>query len=169
MEGTAILNFIIALVLTVVAALLIRRHLLFVTKVSSLSMYPLLKPKQRLLTQRLYSFHDVRRGDIIVFYSSELQQDLIKRVIGLPGDVVDIRRDGAVYLNQKQLYEPYVGKTGGNSGRFIVPEGRYFMLGDNRAISKDSRRFKNPYISRKDMIGKAFLSFYPIHELKNLV
>ncbi len=165
MEDVVLLNLIIAVILAVVLALLIRRYLFFVIKVSSLSMYPLLKPKQRLLTKHLRSFNNVKRGDIIVFYSNELKQDLIKRVIGLPGDVVDIRKNGTVYLNQKKLDEPYVENPGGSSGIFIVPEGKYFMLGDNRAFSKDSRHFKEPFISQKDIIGKAFLSLYPIHEL----
>lgn len=165
MEDVVILNLVIAIVLVVVTALLIRRYLFFVIKVSSLSMYPLLKPKQRLLTKYLRSFNNVKRGDIIVFYSYEFKQDLIKRVIGLPGDVVEIRKNGTVNLNQRKLDEPYVENTGGSSGIFIVPKGKYFMLGDNRAFSKDSRHFKDPYISQKDIIGKAFLSLYPIHEL----
>lgn len=179
MEDVVILNLIIAVVLAVVTALLVRRYLFFVTKVSSLSMYPLIKPKQRLLTKYLHSFKNVKRGDIIVFYSYELKQDLIKRVIGLPGDVVDIRKEGTVYLNQKKLDESYVENPGGSSGIFTVPKGKYFMLGDNRAFSKDSRHFKDPYISQKDIIGKAILSLYPIqrvaggrfvcHTFKNIV
>ncbi|MHC1719888.1 MAG: signal peptidase I [Clostridiaceae bacterium] len=165
MEDIVILNFVIAVLLAMVTALLIRRYLFFVTKVSSLSMYPLLKPKQRLLTKYLQSFNNLKRGEIIVFYSYELKQDLIKRVIGLPRDIVDIRKNGTVYLNQKKLDETYVKNPGGSSGIFIVPEGKYFMLGDNRALSKDSRHFKDPFISQKDIIGKAFLSIYPIHGL----
>jgi len=165
MEEIKTLYFIGIVLVSVIAALFIRRYIFFVTKVSSLSMYPLLKPSQRLLTKYIYFFNHLKRGDIIVFYSKEYREDLIKRVIGLPGDVVDIRKNGEIYLNQTKLDEPYVENHGGRYGFFIVPEGKYFMLGDNRAFSRDSRHFKNPYISRKDIIGKAFLSLYPLHRL----
>lgn len=165
MDDIMILNFVGVVVLAMITALLIRRYIFFVTKVSSLSMYPLLKPDQKLLTRYLHSFNHLKRGEIIVFYSDEFKQDLIKRVIGLPGDVVDIRKDGAIYLNQKKQDEPYVENHGGSGGVFTVPEGKYFMLGDNRNFSKDSRHFKDPYILQKDIIGKAFLSLYPIHRL----
>lgn len=165
MEEIKTLYLIGIVLMAVIAALLIRRYIFFVTKVSSLSMYPLLKPDQKLLTRYLHSFNHLKRGDITIFYSKEYREDLIKRVIGLPGDVVDIRRNGVIYLNQTKLDEPYVENHGGRFGFFTVPEGKYFMIGDNRAFSKDSRHFKNPYISRKDIIGKAFLSLYPLHRL----
>jgi len=149
----------------VIAALFIRRYLLFVTKVSAFSMSPLLQPRQRLLTRRLHASSQIQRGDIVIFYCAELEKDLIKRVIGLPGDAVDIRQDGTVYLNQKKWEEPYMENPGGGSGLFIVPKGKYFVLGDNRAASQDSRHLSDPYISKKDMVGKAFLSLFPLQQL----
>ena len=165
MEDVRTPDLIGIVLVAVISALLTRRYIFFVTKVSSLSMYPLLKPNQRLLTKYMYSSNDVKRGDLIVFYSKEYREDLIKRVIGLPGDIVDIRKNGTIYLNQTKLDEPYVKNHGGSAGVFTVPEGKYFMLGDNRAFSKDSRHFIDPYVLRNDIIGKAFLSIYPLYRL----
>ncbi len=165
MEDVRTLNLIGIVLMAVIAALFIRRYIFFVTKVTSLSMYPLLKPNQRLLTQYLHSGNHLKRGDIVVFYSREYREDLIKRLIGLPGDVVEIRKNGAIYVNQSKLDESYVENHGGRFGFFTVPEEKYFMLGDNRAFSKDSRHFKDPYILKSDIIGKAFLSLYPLHRL----
>lgn len=165
MNDSILLKFIFVIILTAVVALLVRRYLFFTANVSSSSMYPLLKPGQRLLVKHFYTFNKVQRGDIIIFYSHELNQDLIKQVIGLPGDRIDIRENGTVYLNQKKLDEPYVENPSGSDGIFVVPKGKYFMLGNNRAFSQDSRHFKDPYIARKNIIGKAFLSLCPIHKL----
>lgn len=151
-----------AFLLAVLAALVIRRYILFVTKVSSFSMYPSLHPNQLLLTLHRHLFRRIQRGDIIVFYSSDFRQDLIKRVIGLPGDRIDIR-DGKVYLNHP------VGKLGDDCCTFLVPEGSYFVLGDNRLLSKDSRHFKDPYVPRKAVVGKVLYSLYPFHKLEKVM
>lgn len=165
MNESLFFNLITIILLAGVAAQFIRRYLFFVARVSSLSMSPLLKPKQRLLTKRLYAYNKVHRGDIVIFHSHELNQDVIKRVIGLPGDSIDIRENGTVYLNQKELDEPYTANPSGDGGNFIVPKGKYFMLGDNRTISQDSRHFEDPYIAQKDMVGKVFFSCYPFHRI----
>lgn len=165
MNESIALNLITTIVFSGVAALLTRRYIFFMARVSSFSMYPLLKPQQRLLAKRLDTCNKVHRFDIVIFHSHELNQALIKRVIGLPGDRIDIEKNGTVYLNQKELDEPYVANPGEGGGNFIVPEGKYFMLGDNRAISQDSRHFKDPYIVQKDMVGKAFCSCYPFRRL----
>lgn len=92
-----------------------------------------------------------QRGDIVTFWSDELDKLLVKRVIGLPGDEVSFR-EGYVYINGELLEEPYLtrqGATQSHGGResFVVPEGCLFFLGDNRANSNDARYWDQPFIS----------------------
>ncbi len=103
-----------------------------------------------------YVFHEPQRGDIVVFKSAELNEILIKRIVGLPGDTVSFY-DGYVYINDGLVYEEYIGKdveTNSNVQDFIVPDGCYFVLGDNRENSFDSRYWDNPYVAKKSIIGK---------------
>ena len=103
-----------------------------------------------------YVLHEPQRGDIVAFKSSELNKVLIKRIIGLPGDTVSFY-DGYVYINDGLVYEEYIGKdveTNSNVQDFIVPEGCYFVLGDNRENSYDSRFWNNPYVTKKSILGK---------------
>ena len=110
---------------------------------------------------------NIEHGDILVFYSEELNDTLIKRVIGLPGDKVDIV-NGKVTVNGVELEEDYVENNDAFSGSFIVPEGKYFFLGDNRAISYDARKWSNPYIEGKDIQGKAQIKVYPFSDFGSI-
>lgn len=158
---TAITTVAIALMI----ALFVRRFLLCVTLVSSHSMLPSLEPGYKILAARVYRFGKIKRGDILVFYSEEIRETMVKRVIGLPGDLVEIHRDGAVFIGGEKTREPYVQYAGGTAGSYRVPESKYFLLGDNRVKSKDSRHWRQPYISEKDIRGKAILCLYPLHRL----
>ena len=131
-----------------------RRWLFGWTSVTSHSMTPSLRPGQRLFTLRVWDIRRLRRGDIVVLRSAELGVDVIKRVIGLPGDRVHIDRDGTVAVNGIPLAEPYVAVPGGPGGRFHVPPGRLLVLGDNRAASSDSRRWVEPYLPQDDLRGR---------------
>ena len=82
----------------------------------------------------------------------------VKRVIGVPGDTVSFS-EGFVYINGSKLDEPYISQQTYSSKTFTVPEGCYFMLGDNRGDSKDSREWINPYVPKKEICGKVFLKF----------
>lgn len=108
----------------------------------------------------LFPFHPPRRGDVVVFQSPRAPaRDFIKRVIGVPGDVVEIR-NGKVYVNDKELEEPYVTNGDYSSARPLrVPQGSYYVLGDNRANSNDSRDW-GP-VSGDNIIGKAWLTYWP--------
>lgn len=154
MELTIVLNLSIAILAALAIALTVRKFLFFVTLVSSYSMYPALKPQGRVLTLRIYDFGKIKRGDILVFYSKEFKQTMIKRVIGLPEDLVEIREDGSVWVNQNKLEESYVQYGGGSAGTYRVPRQEYFLLGDNRAQSRDSRHWKSTTIPAKDITGK---------------
>lgn len=89
----------------------------------------------------------------------EPDRDLIKRIIGLPGEEVEIV-DGVTYINGKQLNESYINFDGGSYGPYVVPEGEYFMMGDNRPNSLDSR-FELGTVPRENIIGKAFSIVWP--------
>ena len=112
----------------------------------------------------VHVFGKPSRGDVIVFKSpNDPSRDFIKRVIGVPGDKVEIR-DSVVYVNDEALVEPYI--TGRNTcpcGPWEVPEGQYFVMGDHRNNSSDSRSFL--YVPEKDIIGKTWFSYWPPEEM----
>jgi signal peptidase I len=112
---------------------------------------------------RRYIFNPPQRGDIIVFTPPGSSSDpYIKRIIGLPGETVDIR-DGAVWVNDQRLEENYVSSStswrGGNQSPIVVPEGQFFVLGDNRENSSDSRSFGT--VPKDDIIGKSWVAYWP--------
>ncbi|MCL0053300.1 signal peptidase I [Dehalococcoidales bacterium] len=135
--------------------------------VVGISMEPTLEPEQRLLINKVvYKFDDPERGDVIVFHLPDRHQadPYIKRIIGLPGEVVEIK-DGEVYIHKPDgtvwlLDEPdYIEKTHRPFKGDIIPENEYFVLGDNRNNSTDSRNGWT--VNREDIIGKAWLSLWP--------
>jgi len=130
------------------------------------SMNPTLHDGQRLLINKLvYNFHEPQRGDVIIFSTPDRgQKHYIKRIIGLPGESVEIK-DGVVYIHQPggsvfALDEPYVTQpaTQDFTGDIIL-ENEYFFLGDNRNNSEDSR--SGWRLSREDIAGNAWLSIWP--------
>jgi signal peptidase I len=122
------------------------------------SMEPGLQPEQRLLINKIaYSFHEPERGDVIIF--DRQQTDYIKRIIALPGESVEIA-EGVVYIHQNgnvyPLDEPYIKEPPQHDFRGdIIPEDEYFVLGDNRNNSEDSRNGWT--VKGEDIIGKAWL------------
>lgn len=132
-------------------------------------MVPTINVGDRLMVNRVYTKDNLKRGDILVFYSNELQETLIKRVIGLPGDHIIIK-DGIVNVNGEDLQEDYVKNNDFSDDELIydVPEGKYFFLGDNRPVSKDSRRWINPYVDQADIKGKAILKYYPLKDFGSM-
>ena len=144
-------------------ALLIKQFLIFKVYIPSGSMIPTLNEGDQLFVTRVYNLDNLKRGDILVFDSDELDDVLIKRLIGLPGDKIKIV-SGTVYVNGEELEEDYVKNSDHVSGEFEVPEGKYFFLGDNRAISYDARRWENPYIDGSDIRAKAQVRVYPFSD-----
>ena len=101
------------------------------------------------------------RGDVIIFNAPDQPLDRVKRIIGLPGDTVEVKPDGTVYVNGELLDEPYLPEHhSGASGVWTVPEGEYFVMGDNRSVSYDSREV-GP-VPRNMIIGKAWVIVWPI-------
>lgn len=158
-------DWIVPIVIAVILATLINKYVIFKVKIPSESMVPTLNVGDRLFVTRVYNPEKLKRGDVVVFDSEELNERMIKRLIGLPGDTVIIR-NGVVQVNGETLQEDYIGTPDNYNGEFQVPEGKYFFLGDNRAHSDDSRYWENPYIDASEIDGKAVLKYYPIKDFE---
>ena len=130
------------------------------------SMEPTLHNGQRLLINRLSyaSLSEPQRGDIIVFRAWDQQEDFIKRVIGVPGDEIEIQ-DRTILVNGSQLDEPYLDQaiSYGHIGPLVLPADRYYVMGDNRGNSSDSR-LHGP-LSQEQILGKAWVSYWPFENL----
>jgi signal peptidase I len=161
------------LVLTLIIFFVIQTFVAQPYRVEQQSMERTLEPDQYVLVDKLTPrFDDYSRGDIIVFEPPEAWRQggpstpYIKRVIGLPGETVEIR-DGAVFVNGAAVDEPYLydgqpTTSMEEPARWVVPEGQLFVMGDHRAASADSRAF-GP-IERDSVIGRAWLRYWPIAE-----
>ena len=110
--------------------------------------------------EMVHLFHPPHRGEVVVFHSpKDNSRDFVKRVIGIPGDKVEIL-DGTVYLNGQAINEPYVLDPGNSTMQLLtVPPLSFFVLGDNRERSNDSRDWG--VVPRKDLVGKAWLTYWP--------
>jgi signal peptidase I len=149
-------------------AIVIKTFLFQAFWIPSESMVPTLREDDRVLVNKLsYRLHDVNRGDIVVFEAPEGAnsdiKDLVKRVIGLPGDTISFR-NGHVQVNGRRLDEPYLPegtvtepKNGVSS--IDVPAGSIFVMGDNRGASTDSREF-GP-VDEDDIVGRVFVRIWP--------
>ncbi|WP_143315999.1 signal peptidase I [Clostridium sp. HBUAS56017] len=158
-------EWIVPIIVAVAIAILIKQFLIFKVYIPSGSMIPTLNVGDHLFVTRVYNLNNIKRGDIIVFDSEELNDVLIKRLIGLPGDTVSIV-NGKVSVNGEELDESYVKPENSDQfyGEFHVPDGKYFFLGDNRRVSFDSRKWVNPYVDGKDIKAKAQLKVYPFSD-----
>jgi signal peptidase I len=152
------------IVVAVVVAVFVIVFLYQPVKVEGTSMQPGLQNHDRLFVNKfIYDFGKIHRGDIVVFhYPLNPKKSFIKRVIGLPGDRLNIV-DGHVYLNGRRLHEPYVPLKYRDHGSMmvgVVPPGEYFVMGDHRNVSEDSRDF-GP-VPRKDIYGEAGFVYWPL-------
>lgn len=161
-------DWIIPIAIAAIAATMVRRYLLFKVYIPSESMYPTLTKGDQLFVTKIYNYDKIKRGDVLVFtYNQDGKEEtLIKRVIGLPGDKIEINNQGEVFINGEKRDEPYIQNPSPKTGSFQVPEGKYLFLGDNRRESYDSRFWKNPYIDQGDVIAKARILVYPFDRIK---
>jgi signal peptidase I len=163
-------EWVVIVAAALLAALLIKTFLLQAFYIPSDSMNPTLVQRDRVLVNKLsYHFHDVHRGDIVVFKRPPGEtdpkiKDLIKRVIALPGETVE-GRDGQIMIDGRVLKEPYTAKASPMSDfpARKIPNGHYFVMGDNRGNSKDSRVF-GP-IAKSLIVGRAFIRVWPISKI----
>lgn len=162
-----LIDWVLPILAAVVIALLIRKYLFFQINVPTGSMLPTIQKEEKFMTQRIYHPEKLKRGDIVVFDSKELDETLVKRLIGLPNDHIEIK-NGVVSVNGEVLEEDYV-KYPSNAkinkqtdGVYDVPEGKYFFLGDNRNDSLDARFWKNHFIDESYIKGKVLFRTFPI-------
>lgn len=158
-------EWIIPFALEILVVLLIIKFVVFLAVVPTGSMLPTVSEGSWHITTRMYNPEkNLKRGDIVVFRSDELDENMLKRCIGLPGEKVEIKDDGSVYINGVLLDEPYVVYKSEDTASFDVPAGCYLFFGDNRSDSLDARYWKNPYIEAKKIMGKARFTVWPLKD-----
>jgi len=161
-----------AFVIAIILALIIRIFIVEAFKIPSGSMIPTLLVGDHLLVNKfMYRFTDPKRGDVIVFkYPDNPSRNFIKRIIAVGGDTVEIR-DKVVYVNNDPQDEPFTQHISpeilparysprDNFGPVTVPQNAYFMMGDNRDSSLDSRFWKNRFATRQAIVGRAFIIYW---------
>lgn len=144
-------------------------------EVSGSSMHPYLFDKEQIIAEKLsIKFDPIKRGEVIIFWHPKTKSDLlIKRVIGLPGEIIKIQ-NGFVFVNGSKLEEPYLSNNVVTKAGDFLPEGQehkigtdyYIVMGDNRAESTDSR-YWGP-IQKETIIGRALAVFYPLDNIRLL-
>lgn len=170
--GKELFQWVLVIIGAVILAFLIDTFVIVNAQIPSGSMENTIMTGDRVFGNRLaYKFSDPKRFDIIIFkYPDDESQLFIKRIIGLPGETVEIH-DGNIYINGSDtpledvdIKEPMEGSF----GPYTVPEGCYFVMGDNRNNSRDSRYWENTFVSEDEILGKAVFRYWPLNEIKLL-
>jgi signal peptidase I len=155
-----------AIILEIVETLLLTFFIFWIVntatgrfRIEGHSMMPTLKEGEYIIINKLaYYLDEPQRGDVIVLrFPNDRERDFIKRVIGVPGDHIEIS-GGEVRVNGVLLREPYISAPPRYEDSWIVPEGKYFVLGDNRNNSSDSHNWS--FLPREDIVGKAWLIYW---------
>ncbi len=161
-----IFSYLMVVAAAAVAAVSINYFVIFNAHVPTTSMVPTVNVDDRLIGFRLaYAFSTPKRGDVIIFnhkcYDVSDEEILIKRVIGMPGDTVEVA-SGQLFINGEQFEENYLAEPmQGNYGPYTVPEDSYFVMGDNRNVSDDARFWDSTFVNKDEIIAKAILKYYP--------
>lgn len=170
-ESKEIINWVVYFVCLLAVVFVINTFVVQRTMVSGDSMYPYLHNKDQLMMDKLsYRFHDPERFDIVVFpvVRDGKEEYYIKRVIGLPGETVQIL-DGYVYINGEKLDENYGAEVMNDAGRAAEPitlgDDEYFVLGDNRNRSDDSRYENVENLKREKIVGRAWVRIWPLDRI----
>ena len=163
--GKELWEYIKMIIFVLIFVLVVNNFLIINAKIPSPSMENTIMTGDSIFGNRLaYVLGDPQRFDIVIFrYPDDESQLFIKRIIGLPGETVEII-DGKVYIDGSEtpLDDSFTPETPtGNYGPYTVPENCYFMLGDNRNNSKDSRFWQNTFVERDAILGKAVLKYFP--------
>ncbi|EOO25917.1 signal peptidase I [Bacillus cereus VD133] len=173
-------SWITAIVISLGVVIILRGILFIPSIVQGQSMMPTLEENERMIINTIaYRLQGLNRFDIIIFHGKE-GHDLVKRVIGLPGDTLEYKND-MLYVNGKEVTEPYLedykdkaltGNLTPNftleqiTGKTKVPKGHVFVLGDNRLVSKDSRMFG--FVSEDQIVGKGTAVYWPLQHIRAL-
>jgi len=161
-----IFGWVRSIAIAVVCALIINNTLIASAVVISSSMEDTIKTDSRVMGLRIaYLFSEPKRFDIILFPPPDAQAEIpyLKRIIGLPNEKVEII-DGKVYINDSTvpLEDSFIkGEAFGNFGPFYIPDDSYFVMGDNRNGSNDSRHWINKFVHRDGIIGKVYFEYFP--------
>lgn len=158
-------DYIKMIIFVLVFVTLIHNFIVINAKIPSESMEETIMTGDRIFGNRLaYLFKEPERFDIIIFkFPDDENMLFIKRVIGLPGETVEIR-DGKVYIDGSEtpLDDSFTKETPlGSYGPYTVPEGHYFVMGDNRNDSRDSRYWTNTYVAKEKILGEAVMRYFP--------
>ena len=168
--GREIWEYVRLIIIVVVAVVLLQNFVIVNARIPSESMEDTIMVGDQIFGNRLaYTFGDPERFDIVIFkYPDDESQLYIKRIIGLPGETVTII-DGKVYIDGSDtpLDDSFCLETPENRGDGVyqVPENCYFMMGDNRNNSHDSRFWDNKYVERDNILGKAVLRYWPLNRI----
>lgn len=159
------MEYLKMIIFVVIVVLIVNNFLLINAKIPSESMEQTIMTGDHVFGNRLaYLFEKPKRFDIVIFKYPDHEKELfIKRIVGLPGETVEIK-DGKVYIDgsEEPLDDSFTPeKPLGDYGPYVVPENSYFMLGDNRNYSKDSRFWNNPYVAEEKILGKAVIRYFP--------
>ena len=157
--------------LEILALLLSVKFIFFIAIVPSGSMEPTIQERSALFTLRVHDLEKLERGDVIVFEAETPElagTTLIKRLIGLPGDHVEIDENCVMTINGEVQSEDYVVYQYAIPSVFDVPEGYYLFMGDNRANSLDSRYWSDPYVSAESIQGRAVFTLFPFSHFGKL-
>ncbi len=160
-----IMEWILILEIAIAIAVLVNMFLIVNAVIPSASMETTIMTGDRIFGNRLaYKNHDPQRGDIVIFkFPDDESQLFIKRIIGLPGETLEVV-DGKVYINGSSMpldEDAYVKVDAiGDYGPVTIPENSYFMMGDNRNYSADSRFWVHPFVARNKILGKAVFRYY---------
>jgi signal peptidase I len=183
-----VLGYAVVIVAAVLVALAVQAWVVKPYRIPSESMLDTLRPGDRVLVNRaVYHLREPHRGDVIVFhYPDDPDVVFIKRVVGTPGDVLNVR-DGRLYVNGERVKEPYVHRTAGRPDPTVaqaaiagstlhdpwslaepyrVPQGEYFVMGDNRTDSDDSRDWGT--VPRAAIVGEGLVTYWPLSRLRAL-
>lgn len=169
-----VISWVITIALAVVAALFIKNYVIINANIPSGSMENTIMTGDRLFGNRLaYNSKAPERGDIVIFkFPDNEEENYVKRVIGLPGETVEIK-DAQIFINgsktpleENYLKEEWTVATGPYF--FEVPEDSYLVLGDNRNNSWDARYWENTFVAKDKILGKAVFRYYPIGEAGSL-
>lgn len=164
-----VVDFCVPIVIAVVIAMLLKMFVFANAVVPTGSMLNTIQLNDRVIASKLtYDFSDPQRYDVVIFYYPDDENTIyVKRIVGLPGETLWVQ-DGTVYVQTTsgdtiQLDDSFVTveEPTGDYGPYEIPEDHYFMMGDNRNDSKDSRFWENKYVARDKIIGKVLFRYYP--------